>query len=57
MPKVVRAFPKLMAQPMALEDCPVAAASMVKALESSSNFWPIDGDLNGISSALELYLL
>ena len=57
MPKVVRALPRLMAQLMALEDCPVATASMVKALESSSNFWPIDRDLNGTSSALELYLL
>ena len=50
-------FPRLIAHPIALEASFCAAAREAKAMLSSSVTGPIEGELKGISKALEQYLL
>ena len=56
LPHCTNAFPKLMIHPTALDAACCVAANELNATLSSSVVGPVDGLLNGIRRALELYL-
>ena len=56
LPHCTNAFPRLMIHPTALDAACCVAANELNATLSSSVVGPMDGLLNGIRRALELYL-
>ena len=55
-PVTSNAFPRLMAQPIALDAARWRSAILLNSLDSPAKVGPTVGSLNGIRSALELYL-